>query len=190
MERGLRLWWLFPARRCWSLGPLAGRNAPTELINASDEDYTIASSAHRCAVLPRRNFTQVTFENACFPSPALFRQHNPTPKHPAQIAVTMEHDATINGDSGDTVVMQNPITGGIDLPAMRAAHKFATVKELVIMTGDHVSQANSSSRQTTLNSSNLSPCVCSCPIETSEAFASSTGTSTPCSRRGCTATSA
>lgn len=152
MERGLWLWWLFPARRCWSLAPLAGRKAATELIDNSDEDYTIASSAHRCAVLPQRNFIQVTFENALFSSPSLFRQHNPTPKQPAQIAVTMEHDATINGDSGDTVVMQNPITGGTDLPVMSAAHQFANDKELVIMMGAHVSQANSSSRQTTLNS--------------------------------------
>lgn len=63
----------------------------------------------------------------------------------------MEHDATINENSGDTAVMENPITGGIDLPGKDAAHKFSDIKELVIMMGDHVSQANSSSRQATLN---------------------------------------
>lgn len=64
----------------------------------------------------------------------------------------MELDATINGDSGDTVATKNPFTGGVDLPGKAAAYKFAHIKELVIMMGDHVSQTNSSRRQETLNS--------------------------------------
>ncbi|KAK7712714.1 hypothetical protein SLS64_001429 [Diaporthe eres] len=50
----------------------------------------------------------------------------------------MEHDVTINGNSGDTAAMRNPITGGVDLPGKGAARKFVNTKELAIMMGDHV----------------------------------------------------
>lgn len=83
--------------------------------------------------------SQAPFENCCFPNLPLFRQHKSACNRPTRITVVMEHNATVNGDSVDTVVMEYPITHGTDFPGMRAAHDFANISELILLVGDDVS---------------------------------------------------